>query len=342
MADRSTTDRSPQSSPRWRKRLAVSLGALVVLFALTETICRLLPGEERVPVIDFTSPDPDLLWRLRPSEAGPFATNELDLRDDPYEADAQRKILMLGDSVAWGDGLEHMQDCFPYLLEELLRQADPQGGVEVINASVPGWSTFQQATYLEKHGLALEPDSVVLMFCLNDVTSRYVNLAQYGGGDEFLGMDTWSFVPGVRGWLLRYSRAAQVFSRALQRRAREREEYDVSKMARDEWSVELEEAWNLVLEEIDSIAALARGGDLPLLVAIVPYRFQMRDPAKSRQPQDRLIEALQERGIPFLDLLPELVRMGSGATLFRDPSHLSIAGHRETARILFERLSRDP
>lgn len=279
-------------------------------------------------------PDERLVWKLAPVESGPLATNELGLRDGPYRPEADRKVLLLGDSVAWGDGIEDASLCFPALLEAELAQRDPTQTWEVINAAVPGYATFQQRTWLELHGLDLEPDLVLLQFCLNDITARYQVLAAYGGDDTFLGIDTRASVPGLHGFLLRNSKAYERLLRGMQRRARDKEAYEVEKLAQAELSPELQDALALTLSEIDGLISLCREREIPFGLVIVPYAFQLQKPKRMRQPQDRLLEFAEQRAVPALDLLPAFALARSGPRTFRDPSHLSLAGHALAAREL--------
>src|SRR4029434_5919915 len=101
----------------------------------------------------------------------------------PYRAQADFKILVLGDSVAWGDGIDETTRTFPYLLERRLGARDPGHTFEVVNAAVPGYTTEQEATYLELHGLALGPAAIVVQFTLNDVIARPPWLARWSGRD---------------------------------------------------------------------------------------------------------------------------------------------------------------
>jgi len=276
---------------------------------------------------------------LNPENTGPLATNELGLRDSAYNADADINILVLGDSVAWGDGVL-MEHTFPFLLQQNCNKLAAPKTVEVINSGVPGYSTFQQLKYFELRGRALKPDLVILQFCLNDVVERYQRLARYGGDNRFLGIDTRQSISGIRGFLFRNSKAYERFSRYLQNTSRARSEYEVRKMARNQLSEELDEAWDLVTEEIDKIRRLAADRDTPFLLMIAPYRFQLSNSKGLRQPQDRLIQYAKAHFIPCVDLLPDFVDYSSNYVLFNDENHFSLYGHQVAARALVQPVQR--
>ena len=332
---------APQPRPSRLRRIALGLLPLVVLLAVAEAAARLFPHRDEVETLSgFVEPDPDLLWRLAPSASGPLATNELGLRDTAYRADADVKILLLGDSVAWGDGMVELRECFPYLVERRLAERWAPRSVEVVNASVPGYSTFQQAIWLERHGLALHPDAVVVQFCLNDVTERYHTVAAYGGDDRFLGVDTRAGRGGgLSGWLLRHSHAWGRLVRARQWWGRGREAYEVEQLATDAPSAEIEEAWQRAIDELDRIRATAEAEGIPLVLLIAPYRFQLFDPARTRQPQDRLIAWALRHGVTCIDPLPALAHASVSQSVFDDHSHFNAAGHRLVADLVAEALA---
>lgn len=98
--------------------------------------------------------DPVLLWRQLPgvtkrlrSRTGrthAISTNQLGLRDDPPAAPGgvvPLRVLSLGDSNTWGDGVEG-RETYSNVLEALLADVVP-ASVEVFNAGVPGYSTVQ-------------------------------------------------------------------------------------------------------------------------------------------------------------------------------------------------------
>lgn len=324
------------------RRILYALLPLAALLIVAEVVCRLLPGDPPGTTRHgFVIPDPDLIWRLQPRADGPLATNELGLRDTPYNAQADVKVLLLGDSVSWGDGISDVRRCYPYELEQRLAAGDPSRTYEVINSGVPGYSTFQEGRYLQKYGLDLKPRLVVLQFCLNDVVERYHALAEYGGDNVFLGIDTRNGVPGVAGFVIRHSRAAEVLLRYLQRSSRRREAYDVQQMAKDKLSPELQAAWERTIGEIENIRRITQQHNIPLVLVIAPYQFQMIDPLRLRQPQQRLIEYAQAQHLPYVDLLPGFVEYARKndlpvGALFNDANHFSVFGHEAAALLLTE------
>lgn len=323
------------------RTLAVCLLALVLCFGSLEVVARIFPHvDEGRFVGGFVESDPDLIWRLRPMSQGPLRTNELGFRDDPYDAAADLTILILGDSVSWGDSVGDPAEVYPQRLEEILAERRPERRVEVINASVPGYATFQERRFLERDGLALDPDVIVVQFSLNDVVGPYRVLAEYGGDNYFMGIDTRHGVKGTFGFLLQHARAFEAAVRGLQRLARNREAYDVKNLTTNEPSPELAEAWRRVMGDLDGIQALAAARSVPVILLIVPYRFQLDDPRRLRRPQDVLIAYARRTGLAYLDLLPYLAvaREHSGAPMFLDPSHLSVRGHAVTAQALSARV----
>lgn len=152
---------------------------------LISILVALFVSEIALRVMGFTalyvSPERDRFWKYdsllgwahQPGQEGVFETpqfrsvvriNEKGLRDrsHPYErqGDTQR-ILVLGDSFAWGYGVEESER-FSQQLEESL-------GAEVINAGVSGYSTDQELLWYQNEGIKYETDLVILVIAGNDV-----------------------------------------------------------------------------------------------------------------------------------------------------------------------------
>jgi hypothetical protein len=84
------------------------------------------------------------------------------------------RILVLGDSFMEANQVA-FEDSFASLLEKNLRSRTSRD-IEVINASVSGWGTDDELTYLTRYGFQFEPDIVMVGMTLhNDVRD---NLAE--------------------------------------------------------------------------------------------------------------------------------------------------------------------
>lgn len=227
-----------------------------------------------------------------------------------------------------------MQQAYPYLLERGLNSRMQDRTYEIINSGVPGYSTFQQLRYLEKRGLSLKPDAIIVQFCLNDVVERYKVLFEYGGDNVFLGVDTRENLQGVHGWLVRNSRAYEALARLTVSLGKAKQEYDVSQLMSDDLSPKLEQAWKLVLLELDTIHQIAKRNEIPLMLMIAPYRRQLGEPELTNQPQRRLIDFASERKLATLNLLLDFsmfVLHQNGTKLFNDANHFSVQGHQLAA-----------
>ena len=80
-------------------------------------------------------------------------------REHPLARTSLTRVLMLGDSIAFGYGVADEQT-FATLLEAR--------GYEVVDLAVPGYGTDQALLRLEREGMAYSPDVVLLHFCLHD------------------------------------------------------------------------------------------------------------------------------------------------------------------------------
>jgi len=154
------------------------LASIVIAFAIGEVLVRWLNVIDRVNgfprQLFVANPDPDLGYTMRPSSdlivrGIDVKTNRLGMRDrnvDPEPAAGTWRILVVGDSVAFGEGLP-IDKAFPDLLEKRLARALGRP-VEVLNGGVEGYNTVSELAFLRDIGLGLHPRTVVVAFNLND------------------------------------------------------------------------------------------------------------------------------------------------------------------------------
>jgi hypothetical protein len=139
--------------------------------------------------------DPDCDFALRPNLRLPVRMDALELdfmldtngqglrgrREIDPKAAGEYRILVLGDSYAFGFGVESDQT-FSRLLEDQLR-AGTGRIVRVVNAGVPAYGTAQELKFYRHHRAELAPDLVVLAFYANDYVD---NMKRYVYADGFL------------------------------------------------------------------------------------------------------------------------------------------------------------
>ena len=78
-----------------------------------------------------------------------------------------RRIVVVGDSFTWGDGVEP-QEAYPSVMESLLRERWPEKTIEVINWSRPGWNTWREFKSIGPQLPRLDPDLLIIGYCIND------------------------------------------------------------------------------------------------------------------------------------------------------------------------------
>jgi lysophospholipase L1-like esterase len=117
---------------------------------------------------------PRLFWRQRRHVEGSFwrtpgvRTNEFGLRQGPIDTANRRNILVVGDSVVWGSSVRE-EERFSDTPQRKLWQQPGHGDVQVVNAGVVGYSSFQVFQYLREEGMSLfRPSVVVVCVGIND------------------------------------------------------------------------------------------------------------------------------------------------------------------------------
>jgi hypothetical protein len=79
--------------------------------------------------------------------------------------------MVVGDSLTWGAGLAE-NERFTNIAEDLLRQKFSERSIEVLNFGVSGTATVHQYEFLKDLLPKVNPDLVVIAFCMNDTQTK--------------------------------------------------------------------------------------------------------------------------------------------------------------------------
>jgi lysophospholipase L1-like esterase len=152
-----------------RNNLALALGSLLLALGAAEIVVRVADPVRPPDRIEYEV-DEKTYWRVRPSQTDdrPPATNVnaqgfRGSRNVGPKDVAKTRVLVLGDSFAWGWGVADDQTFAAQL------EARAQGRFDVINGGTPGWGIFQFQAQLERWIGELQPDVVVVFVNTGDI-----------------------------------------------------------------------------------------------------------------------------------------------------------------------------
>jgi hypothetical protein len=292
-------------------------------------------------------------WRHRAGAVALFKgavvrINADGLRDDEVttdRADGKRRVLFLGDSQVFGDGVSS-EETFVQQLEA------HASGLQALNAGVIGYGTDQQLLYFERNGTHYRPDTTIV--CLNaydlrdNISSRvrsgYIkplfNLAR--GRLELVN------VPISKGSLLDQSQrilTTQSYLYTLVEQTLLRRGLSADDGGRTAAAAEVFPPEKQMNTALDITAALlarlgssvrSRGG--MLAVVFLPYEMDFAGDRRYDSLANTLVDRLQTVGrnesFRIFDLRSEL---GADRRLYLDRMHFNPEGHRRVAEAL-ERL----
>ena len=213
-------------SPR-KTEIILPVFSILLTFSLLEIGARVWLNYMATPeqydrYVLFTSIDPkELAWTphqylvYSPTpnyRKGQTFHNSLGYRNDEFPLEKPGKafrIVALGGSSTYDIRIEDNQKTFTAQLEKLLTEEYGYQNVEVINAGVPGYNSWEILTNLEFRVLDLNPDLIIIYEGTNDVHARLVEPSAYRGEDSGR-RQPWQ-IPPVPLW--EHSAALRIMSR---------------------------------------------------------------------------------------------------------------------------------
>lgn len=153
---------SPETLQAIVARLALAGGSLIIALWVTEGFLRWQAS--RLPPNDYST----VTWGY------PVVNNHLGFREREFQIPKPPdcfRIMVLGDSLTWGAGLP-VEQRYTNLLEAKLKELAGRARIEVLNFAFAGASTADEREVLGRHIDVVQPDLVVVGFCVNDPQPR--------------------------------------------------------------------------------------------------------------------------------------------------------------------------
>lgn len=335
--------------------IAVCLGALEVALQVHQRArATPTPAAGTEPPLHVLVDSP-VLYGLNPEHP---EISDQGLRDDEVaipKPPGVWRILLLGDSITYGMRVPR-ELAFP---DRLQRQLEARSApVDVVNAGVPGYTPYNQLQYYLTHGRALQPDLVVVSFCMNDVANPRLH---WGYTGDVIHNIPDAAIPN-REYDLQVQRAPSLLERtalygSLEWRVRmlleprdsdslpahiTGEDPNLSiHVLLDHSTPEWQWLANMYTQLHDAVSA--DGADLAAVVFPISYQL---DPSYPHLPQQNLSDFFTERSIEHIDLLPHFREYRDDGLFFEnvdgvvDNWHLSPRGHELTAELMSVALPR--
>lgn len=247
------------------------------------------------------------------------------------------RIVCLGGSTTYETGVRADLEAYPARLEALLRSRG-LAQVEVVNAGVPGYNSFESSLLLQLRVLEWQPDLVLYYDNTNDVHPRLVEPALFAG-DNAGYRRAWD--DDVRWWdrslVVRWLGVQTGFSprNALVDRATWTEH-----AARDREGALASNPPLWFRRNVETMATLCAARGVQLALASWAWSPEKGDFASEALWQGAfaehnavLAEIARVRGLPWFDVQP---RMPTEAALWTDGAHVNERGAQRKAEIFAE------
>lgn len=265
-------------------------------------------------------------WRFTKAWDQKYAKlNSSGFRDRDFSLDKPAnvfRVLAIGDSMTWGEGVKSIEDLYTEVLEKKLNRGPAGMKFEVLNMSRRGWNAAQYLGALTKTGMAYQPDIVVIGFYINDIELNKSNRPR-----QLFSTSKVHQALAKMSYLYWYSYSA--FCKIRYRK--EMLDYFLSYTdpGSADW-LRFEAYWKRLIAECSDM-------DIPVIVAIMPYPGRLDDTHPFLHVY-RNVEALSRKhGAAVLNLFPFLKgRSSREIKVGLTDGHPSKTAHKIFADALFD------
>lgn len=291
------------------------------------------------------SHNPLIMFEIVP---GIGEANSMGLRDFEYSVKKPKgiyRIAVIGDSIAYGLGVD-IKDTFSKQLERKLNENKHKQKYEVINFSVPGYSTIQEAEVLQSNVLKYNPDFVIIAAYSNDAMiysgmTMDTLLSRNRNPEDFKREAFW-FNPNLNNWerfiyntnlgkFIRYKLAWYKELKIL----KENKQMTGSQTKGMKTIAEYYSGVNILKIGFEKISKITRRHNIPCLVTYSPSCHEK----PGRGIVNRIRNICQKEGLSFLSLSNILLSYKREAVFVDRNSHLNPYGHTLYMREIYKALN---
>jgi len=211
-------------------------------------------------------------------------SNKLRDREIPFEKPAgTKRILMLGDSLAFGWGVD-FESTSSKVLERLLNDGKTPPAYEVINTGVGNYNTAMEVQYFFNEGHKYAPDLVILNYFINDAEET----PRYTGNFINEHLQSWVYLAG------RVDTARRMAGRSKTWNEHYSELYSDGAPG-----------WQQTRAAVKRLGAWCKEHNVPCLLANQPELHNLKN-YPFTAVNEKLAALSEEAGLEYLDLLPSV------------------------------------
>lgn len=308
--------------------------------AITNAFSRQAPYSD-LGTSNWVIDDPDVGYRLNPARE---EINRRSVRHAEIAVPKKKSVFWI---ILLGDSIPAARNGFPDALRESLARV---GDIELINAAVPGYTSFQEVEFFKRYLKDTEPDLILWTYCLND-NHRFLHVFDRNAGmlwtDEARqSVQTNSTLDSVIGnsHLLTSLRLGLANWRRNGRDAQAKYPWETAIDFNVAWK---DYSWVDYEQNLRELKTILDEQSARLVIVIFPYEAQLRltgapDVEYVLKPQRKMRALCEKYGVPCLDPFPVFAaRNARGERLFEDGIHLNKAGHDLTAKEIFRFLGQE-
>ncbi|MBI5675437.1 MAG: SGNH/GDSL hydrolase family protein [Nitrospirae bacterium] len=273
-----------------------------------------------------SSAEPGLIYTFIPNKCG---SNSHGYRDYEYRYKKDPgafRIVVIGDSVAQGQGVE-LRESFCKVLETKLNQSVNNRKFEVIVLARTGYSTAQELILLKNEAFNYQPDLIIWSYMLNDPAHPVYHNANGELGRYY-------FKPKLH------------FVNFVRKKIFELKEESKSKNCGKEFHKLLHCAyWDQVKSQIYQIGGILKSKNIPVLFLVHPIFEKDRsfDTYTLTSVHKKLYDAASESGLIAVDLLNafkpyNMDEVRTHSETWYDPWHPNAKGHMVIADYIYKHI----